>query len=201
MKRGAFFLDRDGTINFDHEYIGDPDRIELLPGAAQAIKRAQDAGFLIVVVTNQSGVNRGLIKPENLPRVNKRLDDLLLSEAGAIIDSYKICLHTPSENCECRKPKPKLVLDAVKEMNIDLQRSVFVGDRLTDIGAGKNAGCRYSIMIRTGKGVKEEALNQRASESKPGIEFSPDFICDDLAGAVDWALANLEVSKKDSNKA
>lgn len=185
MKKRAFFLDRDGTINVDHVYISDPNRIELIPGAREAIERIHRAGFLVVVVTNQSGVGRGIIAPKVLPKIHERLDSLL--GASACIDDYRICTHRPEEDCRCRKPKASLVKDAVKELGIDLAGSVFVGDKLSDVATGKNSGCAYSILVRTGKGEKEEAL---IAGSKDQAE-RPDLVADDLAWAVDWALEKL----------
>lgn len=192
----AFFLDRDGTINIDRVYINDPVLIDLIPGAGKAIKRAQEAGFLIVVVTNQSGIGRGIIEPKVLPKIHERLD-MLLAQVGAKVDLYQICIHAPKENCDCRKPKPKLVFDAQKKLNIDLSRSVFVGDKLSDVAAGKHAKCGYSILVRSGKGENEEMLTQMGK--KIPAEEIPDQICDDLSSAVDWSLAALASSKKDSS--
>lgn len=192
----AFFLDRDGTINIDRVYINDPVLIDLIPGAGQAIRKAQAAGFLIVVVTNQSGIGRGIIEPKVMPQIHKRLDELLAQE-GAKVDLYQICIHAPRENCDCRKPSPKLVLDAQKKLNIDLDRSIFVGDKLSDVAAGKRAKCKYSILVRSGKGENEENLTRNGQ--KVADEEIPDQICDDLTAAVDWSLLALASSKKDSS--
>ena len=188
-KQGAFFLDRDGTINIDRVYINDPRLMELCPGAAKAIRAIHDAGYYVVVVTNQSGVGRGIIEPGTLPLIHHRLDQLLLMEAGAKIDLYKVCLHTPNDKCDCRKPGIKLVEEAVAELNIDLKKSVFVGDKLTDIEAGKRSGCRYSTLIRTGKGQAEEVQAQIKQLSP--META-DYIADDLLQATVWALDRLQ---------
>lgn len=195
-KKSAFFLDRDGTINIDRVYINDPDLIELIPGAAKAIKRAQDEGYLIVVVTNQSGVGRGLIKKEDLPKINARLDELLLKKAGARIDLYQICMHAPQENCDCRKPKPKLVLEAAEKLGIDLKKSVFVGDKLSDVATGKKAGCGLSILLRTGKGQEQEIVSFLSSA--PKLEEKANYVADDLLAAVNWVLdhSRLASSRK-----
>lgn len=187
MSRPAFFLDRDGTINIDRVYINDPRLMELIPGAAAAIRRAQDAGYAIVVVTNQSGVGRGIIEPGALPKIHARMEELLLAEAGATIDRYECCVHRPEESCGCRKPLPKMVLEAARQLDIDLRRSVFVGDKLSDVACGNNAGCRYSILLRSGKGVQEEILLAKAAK-----EEKPSLVAEDLAEAVDWALARLK---------
>jgi len=187
VKRGAFFLDRDGTINIDHVYINDPAQIELIDGAAEAIAKAREVGFAIVVVTNQSGIGRKIIEPGALPKIHSRMEQLLVTAApGALIDRYEMCIHRPDENCDCRKPSPKMVLEAARQLNIDLQQSVFVGDRLSDVAAGKNAGCGLSILVRTGKGQEEEKLIEGS-----GPEEQPDFVADDLAEAVGYALLRV----------
>lgn len=188
MSRPAFFLDRDGTINVDHVYINDPARIELIPGSAAAIARVRAAGYLVVIVTNQSGIGRGIIQAEAMPKINGRMEELLRAEAGvgAAVDHYGICVHHPDEDCECRKPKPFLVHEAAAALGIDLARSVFVGDKLTDVATGKNAGCRFSVLVRTGKGADEEKV---VYSGRAAAEEKPDFIADDLAAAVEWVLA------------
>ncbi len=186
MKR-ALFLDRDGTINIDYHYIRDPELVDLFPGAAAAIKRANDAGWFVGVVTNQSGVGRGLIKSGELEAVHARLAEKLAA-VGARIDSYEICVHAPSEDCECRKPLPKLIMDAAAREGLDLARSVMVGDRLTDVAAGRGAGCK-SVLVRTGNGREEELLLRLAKET-PGLE-QPDFVAEDLVEAVEWALREV----------
>lgn len=184
--RPALFLDRDGTINIDRVYINDPRLIDLIPGAAEAISDASAAGFAIVVVSNQSGIGRGIIDPKVLPKIHKRLDQLLKKQAGAVIDSYKFCEHAPSEDCECRKPKTKLLEEAAKEMNLDVSRSYFIGDKLTDVATGKAAGCYKNILVRTGKGDEEDRLYE-LSHKKNQAE-KPDYVADDLRAAVNWIL-------------
>ncbi len=187
MKRGAFFLDRDGTINIDHVYINDPKQIELIDGSAEAIAKAREVGFAIVVVTNQSGIGRKIIEPGALPRIHSRMEQLLVTASpGARIDRYEMCIHRPDENCDCRKPSPKMVLEAARQLNIDLQQSVFVGDRLSDVATGKNAGCGLSILVRTGKGLEEEKLIEGSGPAE-----QPDFVADDLAEAVGYALLRV----------
>jgi D-glycero-D-manno-heptose 1,7-bisphosphate phosphatase len=190
VSQPAFFLDRDGTINVDRVYINDARLIELIPGAAEAITKARRAGYKIVVITNQSGVGRGIIELSALDSINGRVDELLEKEAGAKVDRYEMCIHHPSEDCPCRKPKPFLVHQAARALDIDLARSVFVGDKFSDVATGHNSGCRHSILVRTGKGVDEEMQLKIGAPVKH--EELPDFIADDLAGAVDWALAQAK---------
>ncbi len=197
VTKPALFLDRDGTINIDRVYIHDPKLIELIPGAAKSIKKAQDAGFAIVVVTNQSGISRGLIDKNALPLINRRVSELLQDEAGASIDLYQICPHAPLDRCKCRKPLPKLVLEAANQLGLDLSRSAFIGDKLVDVGCGNRAKCAASILLRTGKGREEEHILKVGGRQIPA-ESRPSFVADDLAAAIDWFLAS---SKNLSNKA
>jgi histidinol-phosphate phosphatase family protein len=190
--RPALFLDRDGCINVDRVYINDPKLMSLLPGAASAIAQARQAGYAIVVVTNQSGVGRGIIKKEALPKIHARLDALLLEESPeAKIDRYQICPHSPEEDCDCRKPSPKLVLNAAIALNLDISRSAFIGDKISDVETGENAGCAWNILLETGKGAKEKQTV--AAKRKKNLQ-----ICADLSAAVALILA---ANKDSSSKA
>ena len=141
MSRRAAFLDRDDTIIRDTYFVSDPAKVELLPGAASAIKQLNDAGIPVVVVTNQSGLSRGLITPEQYESVKKRLDDLLAAQ-GAHIDATYVCPHYPSITglCECRKPGLKLFKDAARDLDLDLKTSVYIGDKVRDVEPGKVLG-------------------------------------------------------------
>ncbi len=133
----AAFLDRDGTLMHDSGFIGDPKRIEILPGVAQALTLLADAGFLRIVITNQSGVARGFFGETDVERVNAELGRLLAVE-GASLDAVYYCAHL--EDCRCRKPQTGLVDRAVREHAIDRERSVVFGDRGSDIQLAVNAG-------------------------------------------------------------
>lgn len=134
MKRPAVFLDRDGTIIRDTEYVADPAHVELIPGAADAIASLNAAGIPVVVVTNQSGIARGMLTTSDYERVQRRLDELL-AQHGARIDASYMCPHHPDFTgpCECRKPGTKLYRDAADALGLDLARSWYVGDRLRDV--------------------------------------------------------------------
>ena len=180
-QRKALFLDRDGTINIDPGYLSRPDQLRLLPGAATAIRRAQEKDYLIAVISNQSGVARGLIAPEALGLIHARLNELLKEEAGASIDFFACCTHLPSDQCACRKPLPRLVYEAQAFLGVDLSRSAFIGDRLTDVRTGKSSPVAHTVLVRTGEGKDEE---QRIFLP----EDRPDFVADGLPEAVNWIL-------------
>ena len=146
----AVFLDRDETLNPDPGYINDPNLFHLYPWVAEELRRLKDAGFLLVIVSNQSGLNRGLITAHQLTMIHDKLDMLLFQKAGIHIDHYAICPHTPEENCACRKPKPYLILNAADALNVDLGQSFMMGDRSTDYEAGVNAKVKKSFLIHPG---------------------------------------------------
>ena len=145
MSRGSVgaFLDRDGTIIHDANYIRDPDDVALLPGAAAAIAKLNRAGVIVVVVTNQSGIARGWLSADDYESVRRRIDDLLAPE-NARIDATYMCPHFPEITgpCDCRKPGLKLYRDAIAHLGIDPTRSVFVGDRWRDVAPGVSLGGR-----------------------------------------------------------
>lgn len=153
--RPAAFLDRDGTIIVEREYLARPEDVQLIPGAAQALKRLADAGFALVVVTNQSGIARGLYGEEDYRAVQERLADLL-RQAGVTLDGDYHCPHHPDYTgpCDCRKPAPGLFLRAARELGLDLGASVYIGDRLRDVLPGLERGGR-AFLVRTGYGREE----------------------------------------------
>lgn len=150
------FLDRDGTLNDDPGYIHHPDELHLLPGVGEALKIFKEAGFEPVVVTNQSGVARGLIEPEQLPRIHARLNEHLMP-FGVQIRHFEVCTHHPDDRCGCRKPSPKLLTDAAQRLGVRLEDCWMIGDRATDLQAGRSAGVGRVILVRTGDGKKTEA--------------------------------------------
>lgn len=185
--RNAVFLDRDGTINEETGYLHEPEKLVLIPGAAQAIKRLNIGGWAVVCISNQSGVARGYFPVEAVERVNERLKELLALE-DAFIDRIYFCPHHPLEgntpyrqDCLCRKPEPGMIHRAANEMEIDLCRSYLIGDSLTDLKTAFNSGLR-SVLVLTGYG--KETLKKIKSL---GYRM-PDYLSSDLAGAVDWIL-------------
>jgi histidinol-phosphate phosphatase family protein len=136
----AVFLDRDGTVIRDASYPRDPGEVSLLPGAVEALSTIAASGFRIVVVSNQSGIGRGLVSPEEADAVHDRFA-AVLQEAGVRIDGAYYCPHSPDDGCDCRKPAPGLLLRAAEELDIDLASSIMVGDKDSDLEAGRRAGC------------------------------------------------------------
>lgn len=142
MKR-ALFLDRDGTLIVDTGYPGNPDAVQLVPNAAWALRYLQQYVSL-VIVTNQSGLSRGLINPAQMMAVAARVDALYLAEGVKFAGAY-VCPHGPDDGCKCRKPQPGMLLDAAKDLKLDLRRSIMIGDKDSDVQAGHNAGCGASL--------------------------------------------------------
>ena len=154
MSRKAFFLDRDGVLIRQVEYLKDPDAVELIPGVVEALRAIHRHGFLAVVVSNQSGIARGRFTREDLDKVQLRLYGLLAAE-GEKLDGFYFCPHDPHvESCHCRKPKPGMILDAARDLDIDVGQSFMIGDRPTDLETGIAAGCRGWAMTRTGYGER-----------------------------------------------
>jgi D,D-heptose 1,7-bisphosphate phosphatase len=139
--RAAAFLDRDGTIIVDRDYPGDPEQVELIAGAAESIIRLRNAGLLAIVITNQSGIGRGLITEDDYRAVQRRMEEQL-AEEGAVLDGAYYCPHAPdmSPACDCRKPAAGMYLRAAEEHGIDLAASFFIGDRMRDVLPGARFG-------------------------------------------------------------
>lgn len=166
----AMILDRDGTIVVDHGYLDDPGLLQFLPGAAEALRQLSKRGHPIIVVTNQSGVGRGLLTLERMHAINKRFIQMV-EESGATVDGLYSCPHKPEEDCECRKPKTKLVLDAATALGFEPANSVVVGDKSSDIALGR--GVQAITMLVSNDG--------RASD---GGSVDPDYVIPDLLAAV-----------------
>ena len=159
--RKACFFDRDGVIIEEADYISDPSLVRLCPFAADAIRAMHDAGRLVIVVSNQSGIARGYFTEADLRAVEARMNELL-AEAGVKIDAAYYCFHHKKGivpeyaiDCDCRKPKPGMLLRAAKDLDIDLAASFMIGDKESDLEAGLNAGCRGVALVRTGHGVHQ----------------------------------------------
>ena len=138
----AVFVDRDGTLMIDQHYLKDPAGVVILPGVLESLVRLRERGYLLVLVTNQSGIARGLMTRRQCDLVNIELE----SQLDMKFDAIYVCPHAPSDNCLCRKPSPGMILEASKKLGVDLSRSWMVGDKKSDVLAGYNVGCK-SVLI------------------------------------------------------
>jgi D,D-heptose 1,7-bisphosphate phosphatase len=153
MKKRAVFLDRDGTINVDKDYLSDPAQLEIIPGVSRALRRLMEAGYLLFIVTNQSGIGRGYYTPADMQAVHKRLCDDLAKD-GVHFEKIYFASEAPEEPSRGRKPSPQFLFDARDEFGVDLAQSYMIGDKLIDVQCGWNAGVKKSILVRTGQGAK-----------------------------------------------
>ena len=154
MKR-AVFLDRDGTINIEKKYLSKPEQLVLFPGAEAAMKRLQDAGYLLIIVTNQSGIGRGYYTEADMHKVHERLLEMF-QPYGLKIEKIYYAPESPEDPSRGRKPSPAFLHDARDEFGIDLAQSYMIGDKLIDLQCGWNAGVKKSILVRTGYGAEWE---------------------------------------------
>jgi len=175
----AVFLDRDGTIIAEKNYLHKMEDVEILPGAPQALKRLQDAGFKLFIVSNQSGVGRGYFTLADVEKVNAHVCREF-ARAGVRFENIYIAPEAPDEPSRGRKPAPQFLFDARDEFGIDLPRSCVIGDKLIDLECGWNAGVKQCILVRTGYGAELE----RQSADKLGAAV----VVDDLRAAAEWIL-------------
>lgn len=178
--RPAVFLDRDGTIAEEVGYLNHVSRFHMFPFVAEAIRRLNEAGLPVMVVTNQSGVGRGYF-PESLVQTVNQLMIQQLAAEGAHIDSVYYCPHTSADGCNCRKPKTGMLERAAREHGLELRRSFVVGDRYGDLELARCAKAR-SILVRTGYGEGELAWHS----AKWSVQ--PDFVAQTLKDATEWIL-------------
>ena len=183
--RPAVFVDRDGTMLEEAGYLDRLERLAFFPYAIDAIRLLNRGGFAVVVITNQSGIGRGMYDEAFVARAHQVIDDRV-SAGGARIDRYYYCPHHPlaeieqyRRECECRKPAPGMLRQAAAELHLDLSRSFSIGDKWTDVQAGRAAGAN-GILVRTGYGRSSELA------PRPGVE--PARIADDLISAAAWIL-------------
>jgi D-glycero-D-manno-heptose 1,7-bisphosphate phosphatase len=168
MKR-ALFLDRDGTVIEDRGYMHDPALVQLLPYAAETLRAIEREGWALIVISNQSGVGRGLITRQELDAVQSRFLEVM-DTAGVRITASYVCVHRPDEGCRCRKPSPFYVEQAAREYGLELKHSWMIGDRRSDILCGRNAGCRtiwlsnplFPVMERLADYVAQGSREARA---------------------------------------
>jgi len=172
------FLDRDGTIIHEKEYLHRVEDVELIPGAVAALQRLQAAGFRLFVVTNQSGVGRGYFTLADVDRVHQHLA-AQLAKAGVHLEKFYVAPEAPDQPSRGRKPSPQFLFDARAEFGVDLGESYVIGDKLIDLQCGWNAGVKRAILVRTGYGAETE--RQLAHDQQA-------VVVDDLAAAARWIL-------------
>ena len=180
MKR-AVFLDRDGTLIEEKEYLHRPEEVVLVPRVGSALKRLQDAGFKLFIVTNQSGVGRGFFSMADVDKVNAHLERELARD-GVRIEKIYIAPEAPDQPSRGRKPSPQFLFDARDEFALDLTQSYMVGDKLIDLECGWNGGLKKCLLVRTGYGAKME--KQRVERLDQAV------VADDIAAAAEWILGN-----------
>ncbi len=158
----AVFLDRDGVINVDNGYVAKVDDFEFIEGVIEACQKLKEKGYLLVVITNQSGIARGYFSEEQFHTLTEWMD-WSLADRGVDLDGIYYCPHHAEKgigefkvDCDCRKPKPGMLLSAVEELNIDVSKSVLVGDKVSDIQAGIAAGVKTNYLVKTGKEITAE---------------------------------------------
>jgi histidinol-phosphate phosphatase family protein len=153
MKQRVIFLDRDGVINrrLEGDYVKSYEEFEFLPGVVDAIRKINTKGFKVIIITNQSGIGRGIMTEKDLYKVHEQML-AELKKYNASIDAIYFCPHSPDEGCECRKPKDGLFKQALKDFDIDMSNSWMIGDELKDIEAGKKAGCK-TYLLEKGKSL------------------------------------------------
>ncbi|MFZ0050362.1 MAG: HAD family hydrolase [Desulfobaccales bacterium] len=184
MQSPAVFLDRDGTINEEMGYINHLSRFRVFPQAAPAIRRLNEAGLKVVVISNQSGAARGYFPPAFVEEVQRHLSQLL-ADRGARLDGLYVCTHHPSARCSCRKPNTELILRAARDLDLDLKRSYLVGDRYIDVQTAANAGVK-GVLVLTGYGRGEFEFIRSQSAVQPV------YVARDLEAAAAWILEDLK---------
>lgn len=173
------FLDRDGVINRDSEdYIKNWTEFKFLPQSLPALKQLNDCGFTVIVITNQSAINRKLFSLQHLEDIHGRMKASVHAAGGHIEDIF-FCPHTPHENCLCRKPRPAMLFKASRIHRIDLASATMVGDSAKDIECARNAGCGSAVLVQTGNGRSARAVLVQNN-------IPPDYLAADLLEAVEW---------------
>ena len=187
IKCPAVFLDRDGTLIYDKNYLSYPSQIKLYSYAAESINKLKEAGFKVIVVTNQSGIARGMFTLKDLDKIHKKFISLLKKQ-GAAVDGVYFCPHIDKDNCKCRKPKTGMVVQGAKDFNIDLKKSYVVGDSIRDYLLGFNMGGK-GILLLTGHGKKQQ---KKISQEK----IKPLAICRSLKQAVNFIVRDIKNVKE-----
>ena len=173
----AIFLDRDGVIIENRpDYVHSWAEVEFLPGALSALASIDQSPYVILIITNQAGIGRGVLTHQTVNEINDRLRQEI-SRANGRIDGIYVCPHTPEDNCTCRKPQPGMIRQAAHEFDLNLSQSILIGDNLSDLQAGQSAGIGQVVLVRTGLGM-------RFAQKLPPAEFPDVLVYDDLAQAL-----------------
>ncbi len=178
MKR-AIFLDRDGTLIEEKEYLYQPERVVIFPGVGAALRRLQDGGFGLFIVTNQSGIGRGYYTVADMEAVHRHLLKELAKD-GVSFEKIYFAPEAPDQPSRGRKPSPQMLFDARDEFGLNLAESYIIGDKIIDLESGWNAGVRKSLLVRTGYGAE--------LEKKYPDKLKNAVVVDDLTAAADWVL-------------
>jgi histidinol-phosphate phosphatase family protein len=177
----VLFLDRDGTLIEEGEYMKHPRQVRVLPGVYRALRELKSKGFRIVVVSNQSGVGRGLITPRQMRSVHQKFESDLRRHK-VVLDGFYFCPHHPGRGCGCRKPKPGMLKQAARELNLKWRSAISVGDRPSDVELGQRTG-GLGILVKSGYG---------AAWARSKNKGRPDHVAKDFAAAARWILKNTE---------
>lgn len=180
MKK-AVFIDRDGTINVNIDYLSDPNLLKIYEGVPEGIVKLRKKDFLTIIITNQSGISRGYFTEETLKKIHEKLL-FLLGEKGAEIDAIYYCPHHPDDKCRCRKPRTGLLEKAIDEWRIDPKKSYMIGDMMMDVIAGKRVGCK-AILVPERK--NRELVMKEMQES----DLKPDHVAQSFEDAVRWIIS------------
>jgi len=180
-ERPALFLDRDGVMIVDRNYLSEPSEVEIIPGAIESMLAAQKAGYLLIGVSNQSGLGRGMFTADELEAVMDRFYELL-ADSGVILDAFYYCPHAPDANCGCRKPRPGLLDEAVSDFRWNRSRSWVVGDKLSDVKLGIDSGMNGAL-VRTGHGLEQESKCVREYGQNDSV-----LVCNDISDAINQIL-------------
>jgi len=188
MKFPALFLDRDNTINFDPGYLSNPDEVKILEGVGEGLaKLKSELNFKLIVVSNQSGIARGFFDEQVVISVNNKINEILSDKFNVTIDKFYFCPHHPDfsseEDSKCRKPSPKMILEAAEKMEIDLKKSYLIGDSVSDILSGINAGIKTILFDKNNDSSKIISLKK--------INKNPNFTVDNFLIAVDFIIADF----------
>ncbi|MDY4280989.1 MAG: D-glycero-beta-D-manno-heptose 1,7-bisphosphate 7-phosphatase [[Pasteurella] mairii] len=173
----AIFLDRDGTLNIDYGYVHEIDQFHFIDGSIEALQQLKQMGYLLVLVTNQSGIARGYFSEQQFLQLTEWMD-WSLADRGVDLDGIYYCPHHPDgigefkQDCDCRKPKAGMLNQAIKELKIDPAHSIMIGDKMEDMMAGKSAGIKTNVLVRSGKTVSEDG------------EKLADYVIDSIADVV-----------------